>query len=136
VEEINDISEDSSILDNLVVESTIKSNKESAEDPPHEHIDLFPMDSVVSTQPITSSSTLYAFMTRSRFFHIGARRRFKKLFRSEFRRAKSSEANEDLIKVNEEKTEEEAIDSVFVIAKIYLFNKHLKMRIVRIGTRL
>lgn len=62
MEEINDISEDSSILDNLMVESTIKSNKESAEDPPHEHIDFFPMDSVVSTQPITSSSTLYAFM--------------------------------------------------------------------------
>ena len=104
------------------------------------------MDSVVSTQSITTSSTPYAFMTRyeefkrapdrSRFFHIGARRRFKKLFRFESRRTKSNEANEDLIKVNEEKTKEEAIDNVFAVAKIYLFNKYLKMRIVRIGTRL
>lgn len=122
LEEINDISKDSSILDNLIVENTTESNKELAKNPSHEYIDLFPAESITPILPDISSGTPHMPTRqcedfkrapgRPRFLGTGAKGRPRKLFRTQI--SSRNEADED----RTEADEEEAVNSNCVFTGI------------------
>jgi len=101
LEEIIDIVEDSSILDDLTEESTIGLNEKSIESSLHGHFDLVQINSIVSVQPIvapphepaTQCEVLRRASSRVKLLHTGARRRFRKLFRTEVLLNKEAEEN-------------------------------------------